>query len=103
MTRELPQVAWPDNPETSEPRDGIPVPIPRANSHARICANCLSLVHIWSVPQTEDIELPVLHDRYGLTLWRCLCHCGCPAVMATTGPALGPEPRRFQGGDSVGI
>ncbi len=90
MTSERSQVFWPEASDGNEPNSPLPrVPAPRADSHARICANCLSLAHVWSVPRAQDVELPVIHEWYGLTMWRCVCHCGCPAVLATTGPAMG--------------
>jgi hypothetical protein len=102
MTPERSQIFWPDTTDVPGP-DGTPprLPVQRTNPHARICANCLSLAHMWSVPRVEDIELPVIHERYGLTMYYCVCHCGCPAVMTTVGPAIGPEPKRPGGGDNV--
>ena len=96
MTWELPEASWPGGTDASGPGDPYPS-VSRTNPHARICANCLSLAHMWSVPQAENIALPVIGERYGLTMWRCVCHCGCPAVMATAGPALGSEAKRPEG------
>jgi hypothetical protein len=96
----------PGNPDDARPtpEPTLMVPVPRPAEHARICANCLALAHLWSKPTAEDIELPVTHDRYAFFSFRCICTCGCPAILTTVGPPMGPQTPRSpdQGGEPMG-
>jgi hypothetical protein len=56
------------------------VPPPR-DGHA-ICASCLALAHYWSTPELSSVELG--DEPYSLLVFRCICACRCPAVLATT-------------------
>lgn len=57
-----------------------------AESGARPCTHCISLVHYWSAPTSESVELPITHERFSFLIFRCVCQCRCSAVMTTVEP-----------------
>lgn len=60
--------------------------VPPADVRRAMCAACWSLIHVWSSPATEPVELPVICERFSIVTHHCVCRCGCLATLAHPGP-----------------